>query len=661
MACYKSEKKAPTIRQGLLDLRHWEFTKNGPVELRGEWEFYWKEFLKPEDLDLQANKPMYVQAPASWEKYDYRSENLPVYGYATYAMQIKIPNYPDLSLYVPKQRSSYRLFLNGKLAAQNGEPGISEETTRAQYLPLTVRLPANIQEVQLVLHIANFHTIFGGLFNPIRITDSQQIEQDQRSKHGMELFVTGVIVIICIYHIILFMMRKKDRSALYFGMFCIPVLLRLLLFGEHYLYQLFPNMPFVIFYRLTYVLAGVSLPLFLLFTYSVFLKQYDRRILKYLVAVVGIFCSIFLMTPTYIFVRIYRDMFLNIAYYATIVSAILYVSYIAARAAYFKEQGAWLFLAGMGTLAVSGLNDILHTERIIQTAFLAPFGFTFFIVMQSIMLARKSVVAFQQAEDLSVHLEQKVEQRTQELTIARKESEDLLLNILPQGIAAELKTKGAVEPLFYDQVSVVFTDFVGFTQASQKMMPTDLVAELDGCFSQFDAVVKKYGVEKLKTIGDSYMCAAGLPSISQSHAIDACLAALEFRSFMDRMAEAKKNLGIEFWQIRIGIHSGPVTAGVIGTNKFAYDIWGDTVNTASRMESSGEPGKINISGDTRELIKEFVECEYRGKIEAKGKGELDMYFLLRIKPELSEDEAGLLPNTEFEKARAILENRYNSV
>lgn len=234
---------------------------------------------------------------------------------------------------------------------------------------------------------------------------------------------------------------------------------------------------------------------------------------------------------------------------------------------------------------------------------------------------------------------------------SREESDRLLANILPASIAEELKQNGQVEPLFYDSVSVLFTDFVGFTKASEGMLPDELVAELDGCFSQFDAVAKRNNMEKLKTIGDSYMCAGGLPQISDTHAIDACLTALEFRAFMVTTEQIKKSLGFEYWQIRIGLHTGSVTAGVIGTNKFAYDIWGDTVNTASRMESSGAPGMVNISGDTYMLVKEFFDCEYRGKVSAKGKGEVDMYFLNRIKPELSADDDGLLPNAKFEMMR----------
>ncbi|MEQ9366890.1 MAG: adenylate/guanylate cyclase domain-containing protein, partial [Leptospirales bacterium] len=240
----------------------------------------------------------------------------------------------------------------------------------------------------------------------------------------------------------------------------------------------------------------------------------------------------------------------------------------------------------------------------------------------------------------------------EEVKAARQESDRLLSNVLPESVAEELKNEGQVTPLHYDNVSVLFTDFVGFTEASQKMTPDELVKELDGCFSQFDEVIRRNNMEKLKTIGDAYMCAGGLPRSNATHPIDACLTALEFRAFMSRMAEVKIALKHDYWRIRIGIHSGPVTAGVIGANKFAYDIWGDTVNTASRMESAGEGDQINVSQETYELVRDLFDFEYRGKVKAKGKGELDMYFLERIKPGLSVDPEGLVPNARFEALRA---------
>lgn len=237
---------------------------------------------------------------------------------------------------------------------------------------------------------------------------------------------------------------------------------------------------------------------------------------------------------------------------------------------------------------------------------------------------------------------------------ARAESDRLLISILPRETADELKAEGRVKPQSYESVSVFFSDFVGFTRFSESLSADRLVQELDGCFSQFDEIVRRHRLEKLKTIGDAYMCAGGLPRANRAHAVDVCLAALEMLAFTMQTTALKVSQGESFWQIRIGIHSGPVTAGVIGATKFAYDIWGDTVNTASRMESGGAADRINISGETFSLVKDFFECEYRGKIDAKGKGALDMYFLNGIRPELASDSAGLRPNAEFEKMRAEL-------
>ncbi len=239
----------------------------------------------------------------------------------------------------------------------------------------------------------------------------------------------------------------------------------------------------------------------------------------------------------------------------------------------------------------------------------------------------------------------------------QKKSDTLLLNILPRSVADELKEKGHVAPLQYDSVTVLFTDFVGFTRAAETLPPDQLVTELDGCFTYFDEVATRHNLEKLKTIGDAYMCAAGLPERNHTHAIDACLAALEFQAFMNQMKDIKGGIGMPYWELRLGIHSGPVTAGVVGKNKFAYDIWGDTVNTASRCESSGVSGRVNISGDTYRLIADFFECEYRGKVAAKGKGDVDMYFLIGIRPELSRDSAGLAPNESFERKYVELQTR----
>lgn len=227
----------------------------------------------------------------------------------------------------------------------------------------------------------------------------------------------------------------------------------------------------------------------------------------------------------------------------------------------------------------------------------------------------------------------------------RRKSDRLLHSILPDSIAEELKMNEQVQPVDYESASVLFTDFVGFTQLAENFTPQQLIEELNHCFSRFDEIAERHKLEKIKTIGDAYMAAGGLPKPNKTHAIDCILAALEIEHFINEMMIERVEKGRPFWQIRVGINSGDVVAGVIGLEKFAYDIWGDTVNTASRLESSGEAGRINISKKTFELVTDFFDFEYRGLVSAKNKGEIEMYFVIGIRAELSND--GMTPNQKF--------------
>jgi class 3 adenylate cyclase len=208
-------------------------------------------------------------------------------------------------------------------------------------------------------------------------------------------------------------------------------------------------------------------------------------------------------------------------------------------------------------------------------------------------------------------------------------SEELLLNILPYEVAEELKEKGSAEAKLFDQATVLFTDFKHFTKIAENLSPSQLVKEIDICFQAFDRIMEKYGIEKIKTIGDAYMAAGGLPVVDSASAVDVVNAALDIRDYMLEHKRDYLEKGREIFEIRIGLHSGPVVAGIVGIKKFQYDIWGDTVNAAARMESSGEEGMVNISGETYELVKDHFKCKHRGKIVAKNKGEVDMYFVER--------------------------------
>ena len=212
----------------------------------------------------------------------------------------------------------------------------------------------------------------------------------------------------------------------------------------------------------------------------------------------------------------------------------------------------------------------------------------------------------------------------------QKRSDALLLNILPPAIAQELRARNKVAARKYEQATVMFVDFIGFTNVSERLSPERLVEELDFCFSSFDNIISKYRIEKIKTVGDAYICASGLSDMNASPS-DIVKAALEIQDFLLHIKAERLSNGLPFFEARVGIHTGPVVAGVVGAKKFAYDIWGDTVNTAARMEEACEPGRVNVSEAAHWLAKYEFEWQYRGKVAAKNKGQMDMYYVTGMK------------------------------
>ncbi|MGM0496550.1 MAG: adenylate/guanylate cyclase domain-containing protein [Bacteroidota bacterium] len=235
----------------------------------------------------------------------------------------------------------------------------------------------------------------------------------------------------------------------------------------------------------------------------------------------------------------------------------------------------------------------------------------------------------------------------------KKKSDELLQNILPFEVAEQLKKKGQAKSRKYRTVTVLFADFENFSGLTRIYSTKELIRELNVYVKKFDEIIDKHYIEKIKTIGDAYMCAGGLPLKNKSNPIDVTLAGLEIQKYINDIAIEKQEKGETPWELRLGIHTGEVMAGVIGNKKFAYDIWGNAVNTASRMEGTGEVGKVNISGTTYEFIKDYFDCTYRGKIKVKNiSEEIDMFFVNRLKEEYSEDEEGITPNAEFRKILA---------
>lgn len=226
----------------------------------------------------------------------------------------------------------------------------------------------------------------------------------------------------------------------------------------------------------------------------------------------------------------------------------------------------------------------------------------------------------------------------------QEKSKALLLNILPGKMAEELMETGKSNPRYYEQASVMFTDFKDFTLKCEKLTSEELVNKLHFYFVRFDEIITKYGLEKIKTVGDAYMCVGGLPVIDKQHPIKVILAALEIQNFMKYQNLEEIKEGKDVWQLRLGIHTGGLIAGVVGQKKFAYDVWGDTVNIAARIESSGEVGKVNISESTFQLVKDYFIFTSRGMIDIKNKEKTGMYFVDGIKPKNVMSQEGFIQN-----------------
>jgi len=241
----------------------------------------------------------------------------------------------------------------------------------------------------------------------------------------------------------------------------------------------------------------------------------------------------------------------------------------------------------------------------------------------------------------------KLDEAHRDLAKEKARADRLLTTVLPEEIATEMIENDRVEPRFFPEATVLFADVKGFTSFTEKAEPATLIGLLDSYFARFDDVMAEHNLEKIKTIGDAYLAAGGIPSRDRLHMRNACLAALGMRNAVACLNKERNKLRLPVFQFRLGLHSGAVIAGVVGRKRFTYDIWGDSVNVASRLEACSAPDRINVSSAVYHQMEPYFEFSHQGKIEVKNKAPMDMYFLDRLKPEYSEDQDGLLPNAKF--------------
>jgi class 3 adenylate cyclase len=498
-----------------------------------------------------------------------------------------------------------------------------------------------------------FIGVFSGFKMTLENADSGILQRDQNSQYisFIMALLTGIFAALSFLHLFMFLYYKISRANLFFSLFTLSVAILFLV-----AFIMYGNTEPGISLRCRYMVSLLIIVTCIMlsgFMNELFQKKKTRF---YIIAGVGVLILI---------LRVVNAEIYAIAAVALMISVACEAFFIVIFSLFKKVRGTRIIGSGILLFVIFILAvfiAVISTGGTMQVN-TSSFGgqvFIFFMVLailsipvsMSVYLAwsfsdinKNLSVQLQQVKMLSQRtleqeqekqrmlegrkeeLEKEVSERTAELRTEKEKSDMLLMNILPEEVATELKEKGRADAKQFDHVTVLFTDFKNFTLMSERLTAQELVNEIHYCYSEFDKIISRHGVEKIKTIGDAYMCAGGLPVPTKTNAEDTVEVALEIRNFMLREKQQREARGQAFFEIRIGIHTGPVVAGIVGIKKFAYDIWGDTVNIASRMESSGEAGKVNISGTTYELVKSYFLCTHRGRIAAKNKGEIDMYFV----------------------------------
>ncbi|MFT3934000.1 MAG: adenylate/guanylate cyclase domain-containing protein [Chitinophagaceae bacterium] len=639
-SCVNRVNPPPVARQGRMDLSSWDFQKDGNLPLDGQWEFYWQQLLTPADFKKTTPSPTgFAMVIGEWNNDTIGKLKIPGQGFATYRLLINKASYPGLlSLRIPDISSSYRLWVNDQLVAGCGQVAANANSAVPQFLPLAAAFADHSDTLQVIVQVSNFFYARGGIWKNIYLGDVSKIAARRDVERDIQWCVAGAMFILFIYHLLIFLLRRKEYASFWFSLLCLDAALRMVLTGERVFYSMFPDFPLALGIKLEYFTVTLGLPIYVMVAHEFFKDELSKKIRNIIIVVGAIESLLVGILPA----SIYTDKLVTIIQVIVMLEC-LYLMYVVVMAMINKRNFAVISFVVYCLQFVAIVNDILYSQLIINGGFLLVYAFMTFLLVQAYILAYHYSRAYSSVEDLSIQLnaantdlEKKVEERTHELKESngqlfseKKKAEDLLLNILPVEIAEELKEKGYAKARRYPSITVMFTDFMNFTHAAEELTPEQLVAEIDYCYRAYDEIIQRYGLEKIKTMGDSYICAGGLPSMNFTHPEDVVRASLDIRDFMEQYAAEKKAKGETAFAVRIGVHTGPAVAGIVGVKKFAYDIWGDSVNLAARMESSGQPGKVNISNSTYQLVKDKFACTYRGKIEAKNKGEVDMYFIER--------------------------------
>jgi class 3 adenylate cyclase len=628
-SCNKSNRH-PQAQKGVLDISALNIEKEGLIKLDGQWEFYWQQLYEPKDFAAgTATVPSYIEVPVFWNTQKIDGKKLPAFGYATYHLKVKKQATAGyLGIKLPDPNSAYRLWINGQEIASAGKPGRTKQEEDPRLYPSIKSFAGNETELDIVLQVSNFFHHKAGIWQCISIGTEDHIQNDHENSLLLSMLLVGAYFILAVYNFFIFILRRSEYSALTFGFLSLCFSIRTFVIDERPILLFIPNISTDVMHRIQYESIFAACMLVMGFLYTITHTVFSKKVLKFFIWLSVAELVVICFTP----VNFYTSL-LQVFQLKVFVQAIF--NYIAiVKSIRMRIKRAWLLFFLLGFILFSGVNDVLFTNAVIHTGYKMQYYCFLILVTQAYIVATRISGAYfkfsgltQELNNANIGLEVKVAQRTLELETEKEKAENLLLNILPAKAAHELKTHGHSEAQLYEMTTVMLVDMVGFTKVSEQISAELLVAEIDECFKAFDAIVETHNIEKIKTIGDAYLCVGGIPEPNDTHAVDVLNAAIRINEFMARRYKQKELDGDVSFRIRIGIHSGPLVAGIVGSRKFSYDIWGDTVSITGDMEQCCEADKVNISSSTYELIRDKFKCTYRGEVQTKDGQMLPMYFL----------------------------------
>ncbi|MBL7849485.1 MAG: hypothetical protein JNN04_01195 [Cyclobacteriaceae bacterium] len=494
-----------------------------------------------------------------------------------------------------------------------------------------------------------FQTL-GSMQMPLEVRTPGNFQGFSQQSEMLYGLFSGALIIMFIYNLFVFF-SLRDLSYLAYCLFIITNLALHTAYSGHHFQYLLPNSPY---------LANLSIPLimaFVPFTVSLFSLSFLSPA-KIVPVIRWTLYGVCVISVVLVASSFFLPLQLSTSAAGMLIIASLIAAIVAGGSSWMQgNKGARFYVIAWILLIASGLMTSFRNFGLLENNFLTVHGARMATLLEVTLLsfsladrynqfrkekelAQRELIDMQR--EANIVLERKVEERTRQLNetnvklndtldkveVERAKSDSLLLNVLPKEIMKELKDTGKIAPRNYPLATVLFTDIKNFTTFAEKLQPEEVIKSLNECFLAFDDICRKHGLEKIKTLGDGYMAVGGVPVPNSTNPVDAVRAGLEMQKWVSRRNEQLRVGQEERWEIRIGINSGPVVAGIIGKHKFVYDIWGDAVNLASRMESHGEVGKVNISQNTYEHIKDYFVCEHRGRVMAKNKGAVELYCVV---------------------------------